>query len=332
MKGTKKYKERYRWHENLQGYLFAGPWLLGLVFFLLFPMGFSLVLCVVEWNGITPFDSENVTFVGAGHFHKIFFEDPYFWKALFNTVYYSLISVPLGICTSLVLATLLNAKLRGISFFRTIFYLPNVLAGVATIMMWTWLLNGDFGGVNLVLDKVGITALGNGIIQTVPGLAALVEETGVSWPPLWLVDEYWAKNALIMMSLWSAGGGMLIYLAGLQNIPKHLYEVAELDGAGRIRQFFTITIPMLTPTIFFNLIMSVIGSFQVFAQAYLMTNGGPNNSTLFYVLYLFRKAFQHFEMGYASALAWILFGVIMALTLVILKSSKLWVYYEGEKS
>lgn len=331
MTPTPKHRERYRLHENIQGYLFAAPWLVGFFLFLVFPMGFSMLLCLVRWNGITPFTADNVTFVGLDNFRRALFDDRHFWIALYNTVYYSFISVPLGICTSLFLATLLNAKLRGISFFRTIFYLPNVLAGVATIMMWSWLFNPDFGGINMILDATGITALGRWLIGSVPGVGGLVERYGISWPPLWLVDEQWAKPALILMSLWGAGGGMLIYLAGLQNIPQHLYEVAELDGAGRIRQFFTITVPMLTPTIFFNLIMSIIGSFQVFTQSFLMTNGGPNNATLFYVLYLFRKAFQHFEMGYASALAWVLFAIILSFTLIVLKSSKFWVYYEGEK-
>lgn len=324
-------RERYRWHENVQGYLFAAPWFLGFFGFLLAPMVFSVVLSLYEWNGITAFNQDNATFVGLGNFSKAY-EDRLFWIALYNTAYYAGISVPLSICTSLFLATLLNARVRGISVFRTIFYLPSVLAGVATIMMWTWLFNPDFGGINFMLDKTGIIALGRWLLDTIPPLKAWADKHDMTWPPMWFGSEFWAKPALITMSLWSVGGSMLIYLAGLQGVPKHLYEVAELDGAGRVRQWFSITLPMLTPTIFFNLIMSIIGSFQVFTQAFLMTNGqgGPNNATLFYVLYLYRKAFQHFEMGYASALAWVLFGVIMALTLVVLKSSKVWVYYEGE--
>lgn len=327
---TRKYREKYRWHENVQGYLFAAPWFLGFFVLLIGPMIFSVMLSLYKWNGITSF-SGNAEFVGLDNFRKIFGEDRFFWVTLYNTFYYAFISVPLGIVTSLFLANLLNAKIRGISVFRTIFYLPNVLAGVATIMMWSWIFNPEFGGFNFVLDKTGLTAFGTWCIGHVPGLQGYFDHNGITWPPLWFADEFWAKPALIIMSLWGAGGSMLIYLAGLQNIPAHLYEVAEIDGAGRIRQFFAITLPMLTPTIFFNLIMSIIGSFQVFSQSYLMTNGGPNNSTLFYVLYLFRKAFQHFEMGYASALAWILFAIIMFFTLIVLKTSKLWVYYEGGK-
>jgi len=324
------YRERYRWHENLSGYLFASPWLLGFFVLLVGPMIFSVILCLYKWNGITSFTG-NAEFVGLAHFRKILYEDRFFWIALYNTLYYAGISVPMGICLSLFLANLLNAKVRGISIFRTIFYLPNVLAGVATIMMWSWIFNPEFGGFNFVLNATGLTALGRWLIVHLPGLQQFVDRHGVTWPPLWFADELWAKPALIIMALWRAGGSMLIYLAGLQSIPAHLYEVADIDGAGRLRKFVNITIPMLTPTIFFNLVMSIIGSFQVFAQSYLMTNGGPNNATLFYVLYLFRKAFQHFEMGYASALAWILFAIIMFFTLLILRSSRLWVYYEGEK-
>lgn len=326
----KRHRQRYTWRENLQGYLFAGPWLAGFFIFLIGPMLFSVVLSLYRWNGITSF-AGNAEFVGLDNFRRAFSEDRFFWIALWNTFYYAAISVPLGICTSLFLANLLNAKLRGIAFFRTIFYLPNVLAGVATIMMWSWLFNPDFGGFNYVMHVTGITSAGQFLIARIPGLAAWLTAHRVSWPPLWLADEFWAKPAMIIMSLWGAGGSMLIYLAGLQNIPDHLYEVAEIDGAGKVRQFFAITLPMLTPTIFFNLIMSIIGSFQVFSQSYLMTNGGPNNATLFYVLYLFRKAFQHFEMGYASALAWVLFAIIMFFTLIVIRSSRLWVYYEGEK-
>jgi multiple sugar transport system permease protein len=242
------------------------------------------------------------------------------------------ISVPLGICVSILLASLLNTKLRGISFFRTVYYIPHVVAGVATIMMWSWIFNPDFGGLNVILQKAGIVTFGHWIIGVVPGLEGFMDRNHISWPPLWFAEAFWAKPGLIIMSMWGAGGGMLIYLAALSGIPGHLYEAASIDGAGRLRQFFVITIPMLTPTIFFHVIMSIIGSFQVFAQAYLMTDGGPDNATLFYVLYLFRKAFQHFEMGYASALAWVLFAIIMAFTLMVIRSSRLWVYYEGEKT
>ena len=305
----RQYRTTYTWHDNLQGYLFASPWLAGFFFFLLGPMIFSLVLCFLRWNGITSLGTAE--WVGAAHFADLA-QDELFYIALYNTAYYACLSVPMGIVFSLLLAMMLNQQLEGISLFRTIFYLPNVVAGVATIMMWRWIFNPDFGALNFVLENIG-----------------------VEHPPTWLQSEVWAKPAFIIMSLWRVGGSMLIYLAGLQNIPQHLYEVAAIDGASRIRRFFNVTIPMLTPTIFFNLIMSIIGSFQIFSTAYLMrqnADGGPNNATLFYVLYLYRKAFQHFEMGYASAMAWILFGIILCLTLIVIRSSRLWVFYEGERT
>ena len=327
---TDRTRARRHLRENIQGYLFASPWLIGFFCLTVGPMLFSLCLCFFKWDGITRF-ADNAEFVGWDNFRRVVREDELFVKALWNTAYYAACSVPLGIIASLSLATLLNAKIRGIAVFRTIFYLPNVLAGVATIMIWFWLLNPEFGGFNYVLRKLGFLAAVQWVIDVTPGLKAAFARWEISWPPLWLADEFWAKPALVLMSLWSAGGGMLIYLAGLQNVPHHLYEAAEIDGAGRFRRFFAITVPMITPTIFFHLVMSIIGSFQVFTQSFIMTNGGPNHATLFYVLYLYRKAFQHFEMGYAAVLAWILFGIILALTLLVLRSSRIWVYYEGER-
>jgi len=304
----RSHRTKISWRASLAGYLFASPWLAGFFFFLLGPMIFSLILCFVRWSGITSF--RTAEFVGASNFVNLA-HDELFYVALYNTVYYACLSVPLGIILSLLLAMMLNQQLRGITLFRTIFYLPNVVAGVATIMMWRWIFNPDFGALNFVLERIGI-----------------------AHPPAWLQDATWAKPALVIMSLWRVGGSMLIYLAGLQGIPQHLYEVAAIDGASPIRRFFNITLPMLTPTIFFNLVMSMIGSFQVFNEAYLMrpfADGGPNNATLFYVLYLYRKAFQHFQMGYASAMAWILFAIILGLTLIVIRSSSLWVFYEGER-
>jgi multiple sugar transport system permease protein len=207
---------------------------------------------------------------------------------------------------ALALALLLNSKVRGIAFFRTIFYLPSVLPAIAVSVLWIWVFNPVFGILNVLLSMVGIEG------------------------PKWLGDPNWALPALIFMSLWSLGGSMIIYLAGLKGISATLYEAAELDGANKVQQLFNITIPQLTPTIFFNLVMSIIGSFQVFTQAYAMTNGGPQKSTLFYMYYLFDMAFIKFRMGYASALAWILFLIILVFTLLVIRSSSLWVYYESE--
>jgi multiple sugar transport system permease protein len=240
-------------------------------------------------------------------------DDPLFWKSLANTAFYAFLSVPLTTLAALGLALLLNRPLRGITLFRTVFYLPSILSGVATAFVWMWLFNPSFGMVNLAIRHVG-------------------ELLHVGLPePGWLMEEAWAKPVFIIMSLWGVGNAMLIYLAGLQGMPTHLYEAAELDGATAWAQFRHVTLPALTPTIFFNLVMSIIGSFQIFTSAYVMTNGGPNNATLFYVLYLYRKAFEQFQMGYASALAWILFLIVLAMTLLVIRSSSLWVYYEGER-
>ncbi|MFC1806501.1 carbohydrate ABC transporter permease [Planctomycetota bacterium] len=306
---------RWRWlRRAFTGYAFASPWLFGFFALTLGPMVLSFLLAFVKWDGIS---FEGIDWVGLGNYRRAW-ADPDVKTALSNTAYYSFLSVPMGLCVSLALAMLLNQKLRGIALFRTIFYMPSVIGGVATIMMWTWVFNPDYGLLNGALRwLLSVVAV------AVPGAARLEL-------PRWLMEEQWAKPSLILMHLWGAGGAMLIFLAALQNVPDSLYEAADIDGAGRLRKFIHITVPQISPAIFFNLIMGIIGSFQVFAQAFLMTNGGPNKATLFYVLYLYNKAFQDFEFGYASALAWILFVIIMFFTLLVLRSSKVWVYYEGE--
>ena len=202
---------------------------------------------------------------------------------------------------------LLNQKVVLLGFWRMVYYLPSVVSGVAIAILWSWVLNPRFGLLNA-------------------GLMAL----GVQDPPRWLYSEQWAVPGFILMGMWSAGGAMLLYLAGLQGIPTALYEAADIDGANSWSKFWRITIPMLTPTIFFNMLMSIIGSFQVFTQAYIMTSGGPNNATLTMVLYLYRKGFEHLKFGYAASLAWILFFIILFFTMLVFRSSEMWVYYEGE--
>ena len=301
--------------RNLAGYLFASPWLLGFFVLTAGPMILSFLFAFMRWDQRA---SGAIEWVGVDNYVTAF-RDADVWRALGNTAFYSFISVPLGLSVALGLAVLLNQKLRGIAIFRTIFYMPSVIGGVATIMMWIWVFNPDYGLLNGALRQ-GLDLLA---WLGIPGAR--------TWElPKWLVDEQWAKPSLILMSLWGAGGAMLIFLAALQNVPDSLYEAADIDGAGRWRKFVHITVPQISPAIFFNLVMGVIGSFQVFAQAFLMTNGGPNKATLFYVLYLYQRAFQDLQFGYASALAWILFVIIMAFTLLILRSGKLWVYYEGE--
>jgi len=327
------------WHEGrnmlrgrrtrrsaFEGILFASPWLLGLLLFTAFPILFSIVLSFCEWDPYEPISE--MRFIGLGNFQRAFSTDkvtgdPLVPKALYNTFYYAVFSVPLSLALSLGLAVLLNQKIRGITIFRTVFYVPSIVAGVATVILWTYIFNPVNGPLNSLLRL-----LNRLLDQTV--IFAFIELP----EPLWLGDPAWAKPAMIMMAMWGTGGaGMLIFLAGLQGVPDQLYEAARIDGACRFRQFWNVTLPMLTPTIYFNLIMGIIGSLKVFMQAYVMTDGhgGVDQSLLFFVLHLYNKAFVDFEMGYASALAWILFSVILLLTLLIIRSSAVWVYYESER-
>jgi multiple sugar transport system permease protein len=292
--------------EAWEGMLFASPWLLGFFLLVAGPMAASFLLSFTRWNGITPVSE--LRWVGAENYGHLIHQDASFVKALQNTVFYALFSVPIGMATALSLAVLLNQKVRGLAFFRTVFYLPSVVSGVATAMLWLWLFNPSFGGVNWVLRRLHLPE------------------------PGWLTNESTAIWVFILMSIWGVGNAMLIYLAGLQGVPEHLYEAAALDGAGPAVRFRHVTLPILSPTLFFNLVMAIIGSFQIFTSSYVMTGGGPNEATLFYVLYLYQKAFEQFQMGYASAMAWILFAIVLALTLMVLRSSKLWVYYEGERA
>jgi len=236
------------------------------------------------------------------------FGDKKFWISLGNTFYYTIFAVPLGIVGSILVALLMNQEWKSVRLLRTIYYLPSVTAGVASAIIWMWLFNPDFGLINYGLSMMGIKG------------------------PLWLADEAWSKPALVVMSLWGVGGNMIIYLAGLQGVPRQLYEAAEIDGAGLWHKFRHVTIPMLTPVIFFNLIMSIVWSFQIFTQVYTMTGGqgGPADSTLVLVLYIYHFAFKYHHMGYACALAWALFLVIMIFTFMQFKIAGGWVHYEGE--
>ena len=297
------------------GYAFASPWLTGFLLLTFLPLLGSLFLSCSRWNGMNWSELE---WVGLHQYGKAM-ADPYVAKALKNTVVYSFFAVPGGLMFSLFIAILLNQKLRGITFFRTVYFMPYIIGGIATIMMWLQLFNPDFGLLNMGLRMVG------SVLQNLGLLPA-------SWrPPAWIYDEQWAKPALVMMSWWSAGGPALIFLAALQNVSPELYEAARIDGAGRFQLFRHVTVPQISPAIFFNLVMGVIASFQVFNEAYIMTTGGPNDATLFFVLYLYNKGFIDFEMGYACALAWILFTVILLMTLCVVKSSKIWVHYQGEE-
>ncbi len=287
--------------ENLIGYLFASPWLLGFFIFTLYPMCSSLYYSFTNYNTLkTP------TWIGIRNYIVMFTSDPLFWKSIWNTFYYAGLSVPLGIVMGVLIAILLNQKVKGMRFFRTIFYLPTVVSSVAVSLLWMWILEPNFGLLNTFLGHLGIIG------------------------PGWLTDPAWSKNSLILMSLWSVGGGMLIYLAALQDVPESLYEAATIDGAGTLKKFFKITLPMITPTLFYNLITGVIGGLQVFSQAFIMTNGGPSYSTYFYGYHLYNKAFSEYQMGYASALAWVLLVMTLLLSLIIFRTSDKWVYYEGK--
>jgi len=288
------------WSEYRDGYLFILPWLIGFVLWVAIPMLASAYISLTDWEIVTP-----ARWVGLAEFQKLFRDDR-FYLSLYNTAYYVVLGVPTHVAIALLAALALNAGLRGIGIFRTLYYLPSVTPAVASAMLWLWLFNAEFGLINMGLRAVGL-----------PGI-------------LWLQDTHWSKPAFILMSYWSIGAQMVILLAGLQSVPQHLYEAAAIDGAGRLARFRHVTLPLLTPSIFFTMIVGFIGASQVFTSAYIMTSGGPENSTLFYVLYLYRSAFENFQMGYASALAWVLFLIIMAVTLLQFRIADRWVFYEGE--
>jgi len=286
--------------EALLCYLFISPWVVGFLIFTLGPIIASLFLSFADYTIIAPPE-----WSGLANFRKAFTQDPLVWKSLGNTAYYVGIGVPLRIVFAFLLAALLNTEIRGRLFYRIVCYMPSIVPGVASAVLWIILLNPRLGLINLLLGLVGIPSIN------------------------WLGSPVYSKPSLIIMSLWGVGGSMIIYLAGFQSIPESLYQAADIDGANRWAKFRHVTIPLMTPTIFFNLIMQIIGSFQVFASAFIMTGGGPLNSTLFFMLHLYDNAFEFFRMGYASALAWIMFVIILFFTLLTLKSSQAWVFYQG---
>lgn len=289
-----------RQRATVTGYLFLSPWLLGFFIFLVGPMVASLYFSFTEYKVVKP-----PAWIGLDNYTRMF-GDELFYHSLSVTARYTLVSVPLGIAVALGVAVLLNQPILARGIFRTIFYLPSIISGVAVAIVFAWIFNGQFGILNYLLSFVGIKG------------------------PNWLGSPRWALWAFVIMGLWGIGGTVVIFLAALQGVPKALYEAAELDGASRWQKFWRITIPMISPAILFTAIIGVIGSFQTFTQSFIMTGGGPANSTLFYLLYLYRNAFTWFEMGYASALAWVLFLIIIVCTLLLLRTSARWVYYEGE--
>ena len=288
--------------DMVNGYLFSLPVLVGLALFTVGPIFVSILFSFCNYDILTP-----ARWVGFENFRRLITEDPLFYKSLQNTVIYTLMSVPFGLLTALGLALLLNWEFRGRSIFRTLFFIPSVIPLVAASVLWLWLYNGEYGLINHMLGKVGIRGLN------------------------WMLDEHLAKPAIVLMGIWTVGGGMIICLAGLQGIPRHLQEAAQIDGANAWQRFIHITIPMLSPTLFFLIIMGFIGSFQIFTQAYVMTDGSgaPQDATLFYVFYLYRQGFTYFNMGYASAMAWFLVIIIAIVSYLQFKFSSRWVYYGG---
>jgi multiple sugar transport system permease protein len=289
-----------RRREALWFYLFASPWIIGFVVFLLGPMLASVYISLTDWDSFTA-----PKWVGLDNYTRLLTEDPVFWKALWNTFYYAAISVPLGLGIGLWLANLLNKQVRARKVFRTLIYLPTLVPLVATAMIFKMVL-APSGPLNDVLGWFGI-----------PG-------------PSWLLESGWVKPALILLSVWGAGGATVLLLAAMKGIPRELYEAAEVDGAGPVRQFWSITVPQLTPIIFFNLVMGLIGAFQVFSQVYILTKGGPNNASQMMVPLLFDEAFSFYHLGYASAVSWLLFAVILGFTLLAFRTARSWVFYETE--
>lgn len=287
--------------ENLMGWLCASPWILGFLIFTLGPMLASIYYSFTEFPLIS-----SPEWIGLENYQLMLSGDKFFFQSLKVTTIYAIVSVPLYLVIGFFLAVLLNQRIRFVALWRTIYYLPAVVSGVAVALLWQWIFNSDFGVANWLLKLISIQG------------------------PSWLLDPHWALPALIIMSLWGVGGGMVIYLAGLQGVPTVLYEAAEIDGANMVQRFVHITLPMVSPVIFFNLVIGIIAALQTFTQAFIMTGGGPRQATYFYMLHLYNNAFQWLKMGYASALAWVLFFYILALTLLVFRSSSAWVYYEGE--
>jgi multiple sugar transport system permease protein len=289
--------------ETLHGYLFILPWLIGFILFVAGPMLFSLYASFTNYDVTSQFD-----WIGLKNYKKMFFDDALYWKSMYNTLYFTVFAVPIGILVGVVSGVLLNLDIPFQKMWRTIFYLPKVLTGVSVLLLWVWIFNPQDGLMNNMLHGIGI-----------------------SNPPLWFASTDWSKPALIIMSAWGATGGILVYLAGLQAIPKQLYEAAEIDGASGLRKFVSVTLPLLSPTIFFKLITGLNAAMQFWTAALIVTNppGSPSNSTLFNGLYMYNTAFKDQNMGYASAMAWVLFACTLILTGLQFYGAKHWVHYEG---
>lgn len=294
---------KFEKREQRLFYIFIAPWIIGFIVFTLYPLLSSLYLSFTQYDIVNP-----PKYIGLQNFIDMF-HDELFYRSIKATLYYTLVSVPVGLILSICVALLVNQKVPGQRFFRTAIYLPTVVGGVAMSLLWLWILNPDLGILNYLLQK----------FFNIKG-------------PQWLLDENWAIPSLILMSFWGVGQGMVIFLASLQGVPSSLYEAALLDGANSWQRFWNVTFPMISPVVLFQLITGIIGSFQVFTQAFVMTQGGPHYATLFYVYYLYQNAFSNFKIGYASAMAWLLLVSVAILTYIIMKFSNSFVYYEGGKN
>lgn len=295
------FTQRHR--DALEGYMFLSPWVVGFVFFVGGPMLASLGLSLTDYDVIS-----RASFVGVKNYAYALTQDDLFWGSLLRTFYYVVVMVPLSTVGSLLAALLLNQKLQGTTVFRTFFFLPHLTPIAAAAILWTWVFQKDVGPVNYLLGTVGIEG------------------------PAWLGTREWAIPSLIIMSLWRGIGGnrMMIFLAGLQGVPMELYEAAEIDGASDRAKFLNVTLPMISPTLFYNLVLGMIAALKVFALAFIATTGGPGYATWFFALHIYQHAFVYFDMGYACALAWIFFIILFGFTFVQFRSSARWVYYAGE--
>jgi multiple sugar transport system permease protein len=298
----RKIGAKYGEKHNIYGWLFASPWILGLILFYALPLILSIYYSFTSYSILKPGE-----WVGLENYRNLIVDEN-FWIGIYNTLYFTLVFVPLSIIVGVAVAVLLNMNIKGMSVYRTIYFLPTLVPHVAVAVIWLWVLNPRLGLVNAALELIGIQG------------------------PAWLSSVNWSKPALIFMSLWGIGNAIVIYLAGLQDVPQDLYDAASVDGANAMQRIFRITLPMLTPVIFFNLVMGMIHAFQQFTLPYSLTGGQgtPGTSMLFYMMYLYDNAFIYLKMGYASAMAWILFVVIMFLTGIIFVTSKRWVYYQGK--
>ena len=284
----------------VKGLAFLSPWMIGFAAFTAIPIGLSAYFSLCNYPLLQP-----PVFVGAQNYTDLV-HDGVFWQSLWNTLYYALLALPLGMAIAIGAALLLNSKIRGLSIYRTLIFLPSLTPAVAGAMIWLWLFNSKLGLINLVLQKLG-----------------------VAHPPGWLVSPHWAMPSLALMSFWGIGNTVVIYLAGLQDVPRELYEAAEIDGAGGLDKIWHVTLPCISPVIFFNLVMAIIGVVQNFTAPYIMTGGGPARATYFYTMYLYDNAFRYLRMGYASAMAWVQFLLVLALTGLAFWGARHWVHYQG---